>query len=159
MASFRRIIPVFGRFLVVGASGTLVNLATLWALVNAGVPHLLASLLATEVSIITNFILNDNWTFKRQGELSVLARFIRFQLVTSVTAVLTLGLFALFYNTLHLYYLLAQFLAIGIVTVLNFSVNSKLTWGTLTPERLPVPLSEVHQSTDIRKMRDYPPNY
>lgn len=124
-----KLAPTFGRFLVVGLSGTLINLATLWLLVNLGVPQLFASLIAIEISIINNFIWNDCWTFKAcRLDLNILGRFGRFQLITSVTALLTLGLFMLFSNTLNLHYLLAQFLAIGIATVANFLINSRFTW-------------------------------
>lgn len=124
---------IFGRFLLVGLSGTVVNLAVLWLLVTLGLPNFPAALIATEVSIINNFIWNDRWTFRSQSHHPLAARFFRFQLVTSFTAILTLSLFTFFNSRLHLYYLLAQLTAIGIATILNFVVNSKLTWGKTKP--------------------------
>ena len=127
---FKKIAPTLVQFGLVGLSGTLVNLALLALLVTAGLPHLLAALIATEVSIINNFVWNDRWTFKRAGgQSSLLDRFKRFQVVSSLTAILTLGLFTLLADGLHWNYLLAQFVAIGIATVVNFSVNSTFTWG------------------------------
>ncbi len=132
MTRFWQIAPKLGRFAAVGLSGTIVNLGVLWLLATAGMPRLLAALIATEISIINNFIWNDAWTFKaqaRQNSRSSRNRFLRFQLVASFTAILTLGLFAFFSDGLHLYYLLAQFIAIGIATLINFVANSRLTWG------------------------------
>jgi dolichol-phosphate mannosyltransferase len=130
MTRLKQFAPKFGRFALVGLSGTLVNLALLWLLASAGMPRLLAALVATELSIINNFVWNDAWTFGQQAsQRSRLARFLRFQCIASFTAVLTLGLFALFSDYLHIYYLLAQFIAIGVATLLNFVANSRLTWG------------------------------
>ncbi len=130
--SLKRISPTFGQFLLVGLSGTLVNLACLWLLVRLGVPQLWAALAATEFSIINNFFWNDFWTFQHHPSRQLLSRwqrFGRFQIVASGTAVLTLGLFGLLSGPFQLYYLLAQFIAIGLATILNFALNSRLTWG------------------------------
>lgn len=58
------------KFVAVGTSGVLVNNGVLWLLVTSGtlLPQL-ASLVAIEVSILGNFVLNNLWTFKhRKGE-------------------------------------------------------------------------------------------
>jgi dolichol-phosphate mannosyltransferase len=138
MSSLKRIVPTFGRFLAVGLSGTIVNLVLLWFLVNLGMDHFLAALLATEFSIINNFFWNDQWTFKQESgrHHSILVRFLRFQAVASITAVMTLGLFSLFYQGLQIHYLLAQFCAIGSATLVNFSINGWLTWGLFAPARV-----------------------
>jgi dolichol-phosphate mannosyltransferase len=131
MKQLRQIAPTFGQFLLVGLSGTVVNLLVLWVLVEAGLPHFPAALAATEISILNNFFWNDCWTFRGTAcHGSLLSRLGRFQLVTSFTAALTLGLFWLLYNNLQLHYLLAQFIAIGLATVLNFVINSRVTWST-----------------------------
>lgn len=129
MKQWRQLAPAFGRFLVVGLSGTLVNLSGLWVLVNVGVPQLISVLVAIELSIINNFVWNDCWTFRQAGGASSwLVRFGRFQLITSLTASLTVGLFVLLNQAFHLHYLLAQFTAIGLATLVNFVINSQLTW-------------------------------
>lgn len=117
-----------------GLAGTIVNLLSLAGLVRLGLPNLGAALLATEIAIIHNFLWNDKWTFKQNqastnGSNSRLARFGRFQLVTTLTGILSLGLFAGLNSGLGWHYLLAQLGAIGVATVLNFGANSKLTWN------------------------------
>jgi dolichol-phosphate mannosyltransferase len=144
--------------MAVGLSGTLVNLGLLWVLASLGMDHFLAALLATEVSIINNFIWNDCWTFKTtdpRGR-SFLARFIRFQTFASITALMTLGLFSLFYQAFKFHYLLAQFCAIGFATLVNFSINSWLTWGLFAPARVALasiggPLSKVTIAKEIEE--------
>src|SRR5687767_6577737 len=56
------------RFGLVGLSGVVVNTAALWGLARgAGLPVLLASVLATEMAILSNFLLNDRWTFRAEA--------------------------------------------------------------------------------------------
>ena len=52
------------KFGIVGGSGVFVNLGTLAILRSLGLGDNLSSALAIELSIISNFILNDRWTFK-----------------------------------------------------------------------------------------------
>ena len=94
----------FWRFCAVGASGVLVNLGALAALTGAGVVSTLASALAIELSILSNFALNDRWTFsvgrgaergagRGAGRGAWWARLARFQLVSLVGACAQWGAF------------------------------------------------------------------
>ena len=58
------------KFIAVGASGIVVNNGVLWLLVSlANMLPLLAAIISIETSIITNFLLNNFWTFReRRGE-------------------------------------------------------------------------------------------
>jgi dolichol-phosphate mannosyltransferase len=58
------------KFMAVGASGIVVNNGVLWLLVSlASMLPLLAAIISIETSIMTNFLLNNFWTFKeRKGE-------------------------------------------------------------------------------------------
>jgi hypothetical protein len=58
----------FMKFAGVGLSGLLVNLASFTVLIHAGLHKFLASPLAIEVSIITNFLLNNAWTLSEAGQ-------------------------------------------------------------------------------------------
>lgn len=135
-SKFRNLFLTFGRFLGVGLSGTVVNLAVLWVLVEVAVVPFIASLVATEISIIWNFFLHESWTFKNEKarelnsgtRMALISRFIRFQLVSSLGAVLSLGLFLFFNSGLHIFYVLAQIGAIGLTTIFNFTLNAWLTW-------------------------------
>lgn len=53
------------RFVLVGGCGVLVNTGVLFCLVAVlGWHQLPAAAVATEIAIISNFILNDRWTFR-----------------------------------------------------------------------------------------------
>jgi dolichol-phosphate mannosyltransferase len=56
----------FAKFAVVGASGVIVNLGSFTLLLELGMNQYLASPIAIEISIITNFLLNNFWTFRRR---------------------------------------------------------------------------------------------
>ena len=73
-------------------------------------------------------ILNDSWTFRERRATLILGRFGRFQIVSIGTATLTVGLFAFFNSVLGWHYIFSQLVAIGLATILNFSLNFKLTW-------------------------------
>ena len=77
----------FLKFCAVGASGVVVNLGILAALQSAGVRSTTASALAIYISILTNFVMNEWWTFKdRREHGQLLRRALRFQLVSLVGA-------------------------------------------------------------------------
>jgi dolichol-phosphate mannosyltransferase len=61
-----RALRTFIRFALVGASGTLVNLGALTAVLHTGLNKYAASALAIEVSIVWNFLWNNYWTFKER---------------------------------------------------------------------------------------------
>ena len=79
----------FIKFCLVGASGVVVNLGSLAFLSWLGLLSSLASAIAIELSIISNFVFNDRWTFRSQYESgSWLRRGARFQLVSMVGALI-----------------------------------------------------------------------
>ena len=86
----------FLRFCTVGASGVFVNLGILALLNLSGVHAILASALAIEVSILSNFAANEFWTFRDRGVRSErLGRLWQFQLVSLVGALVQLSVFVL----------------------------------------------------------------
>lgn len=121
----------FARFGVVGISGVLVNTGVLWALVTLlGVHHLLAAAISSEVSILTNFVLNDRWTFAdHAAEISYLRRGAHYNAVALAGMVLSLGVLAVLVDAFGLYYLVANLIAIGASTFSNYLLNTRFTWA------------------------------
>jgi putative flippase GtrA len=85
----------FAKFGAVGATGVIVNLAVLWLLRRAGVHTNLASAIAIEMSILSNFAINHVWTFgDRRGDgPSVGQHLLRFHLVSLVGGLIQFGIF------------------------------------------------------------------
>lgn len=120
------------RFGVVGISGLLVNSAILWLL--ARELHLsvaLASVLATEAAILSNFLLNDQWTFRGAHQRSLYARLLRFNGVALGGMAITATILTALTRFTHLHLLLANLLAVGAATLWNYLVNSRWTWSSL----------------------------
>ncbi len=134
-AALQRVAERHGRrfacFGVVGISGVLVNTGVLWGLVTLfGVHHLIAAAVSSEVSILTNFVLNDRWTFAdHTAEISYLRRGAHYNAVALCGMVLSLGVLAVLVDAFGLYYLVANLVAIGASTVSNYLLNTRFTWA------------------------------
>jgi putative flippase GtrA len=118
------------RFGLVGLSGVVVNTSVLWALARGvHLPVPLASALATETAILSNFALNDRWTFRAARQHPLPMRLLRFNGVSLGGLAITTLLLTLLtsYGGLHL--LLANLLAIGGAMAWNYLVNSRWTWN------------------------------
>ncbi len=116
------------KFGMVGAAGVLVNNLALYLLYDlAQIPLLLASSLAVEVSIVHNFVVNNQWTF-RQDRLT-LEKFVKFNSVSLVGMLITVGVMFGLVTIVGLHYLVANLVGIALATLANFSLNLLWTWG------------------------------
>ena len=125
----------FIRFCVVGASGVFVNLGifTLFqAIVLAQVMpdedarFLVANFSGVAVSIFTNFLLNDFWTWgdrEKHGHAHFWTRLLKFYLVSSVAAAVQVGVAWLVRSHFGMLDQLAVLIGIGVATVINFTAN------------------------------------
>lgn len=129
----------FLRFVTVGASGVLVDMGLLYLLSD---PHMLnlglsrSKIIAAESAILTNFILNDLWTFRVEsaghgGFRARIRRFLGFNAICGAGLLLNLVLLNLMFNLLHINRYVANLLAIVIVTGWNYWLNTKLNWAPL----------------------------
>ena len=120
-----RLFVALFRFGVVGAVGTLVNLAVLELLHGQlDLPFTRSSAVATEVAIIGNYLGNELWTFHHR-KLSF-RRLLQFNATMLVGAAVQVGSATLLKEVMP--YLLAQALGIAIGSGLNFAFNFGWTW-------------------------------
>jgi dolichol-phosphate mannosyltransferase len=128
----------FLKFGLVGVSGVLVNLAALWLLrEKAAWPLWESGIVAVEISIITNFLFNDNWTFRAeaqrsQGFTAWLTRLIRFNLICAFGAVFNVCSMLLLTQLLGVYYLASQLMAVGVSMLWNYMLNAIWNWQVQT---------------------------
>jgi len=122
----------FTKFCLVGLSGVGVNMGLLWLLTEfGGLDYRLASPISIEMAIISNFTLNDYFTFpdrRTRGEKSFLMRLAKFNLVSLAGLGINLAVLWLLTETLGIYYLLSNLCGIALATVWNYLVNSLWTW-------------------------------
>jgi dolichol-phosphate mannosyltransferase len=121
-----------GKFLVVGASGVVVNNAALFTLYQVlRLPLVGASTAAVALSIVNNFIWNDRWTFEQHNGAfsSGMRRFARFGVASFGGLVLTTLTLWLLVNELGVHYLVANCIAAGAGAASNYLVNTRWTYG------------------------------
>jgi dolichol-phosphate mannosyltransferase len=123
---------LFLKFIAVGFSGAVVNLVAYWVLTRfGGMTDLdwLASILSIEVSIITNFVLNDIFTFaKHRAGQSWIGRMLKFNLICAIGATVQWGVYMLFTRAFHVHDIISQGIGIVIAFLINYFVNRNWTW-------------------------------
>ncbi len=118
------------RFAAVGALGALTNTFLLWLLTErTALYYLASSVVATELTILSNFTLNHIWTFANEHDgASFLGRLARFNLVSIGGLALTvITLFGL-RQFAGLHYLVANAAAVVAGAGWNYVANRRWTW-------------------------------
>jgi len=120
------------KFIGVGLSGVVVNEGVLWLLTAlAGLPYYISSIFAIEVSIISNFILNDHFTFadRRSGRSgSFLKRLLKFNLTCAAGAAIQYGILVLLTEVCDLNYLISNLIGIAVAFIWNYVLSMIWTW-------------------------------
>ena len=120
----------FMKFAVVGGSGVIVNMGCFFLLTRyAELDIKYASPIAIEVSILTNFFLNNLWTFRnRRTPVPFWSRILRYHLVTGLAGVVNYFTLLLLANVFGIPDLVANLIGIVLGTLINFFLNSLWTW-------------------------------
>jgi len=121
----------FIKYCLVGLVGVVVNLGA-YLLLNRyfQIPLQVASLIAIETSIVSNFLFNNYWTFKtRPKKLSTIRRLLNFHIAAGISGLLFYYLFFLLLTTvLGINDVLSILLATTTGTISNYTINSLWTW-------------------------------
>lgn len=121
----------FGKFLVVGTIGFIINTVILEVLVHRGFHPAFASAAGAELAIVSNFLLNNSWTFgsRRVRGMHAVAKFFQFNMTSVGAIVIQAGMVwlgtALFGFTLYRWFYI---LGVGIGLVWNYTMYSKVIW-------------------------------
>lgn len=122
----------FIKFCLVGGSGVLVNMGLLWLLTEAaGLPYLLSSAISIETAIISNFTLNDFFTFPDRRSPTIrssLNRLLKFNLVCLGGLAINLGVLWLLTDIFGVYYLISNLVGIAVAVLWNYTINTWWTW-------------------------------
>jgi dolichol-phosphate mannosyltransferase len=120
------------KFCLVGISGIFVNEGLLWILAQlAGFPLVMASPISIECSIISNFTLNNFFTFHDRRSLalkSTLYRLLKFNLVSLGGLGINLGVLLFFTDVVGVYYLVANLFGIVVAFMWNYILSTWWTW-------------------------------
>ncbi len=130
---FGKIIPIrFVKYGIVGVSGVLVNQLGLYLGRNIlSLSNDLALILGIEISILSNFIFNNYFTFhdRRKSDFKgIIAALFLFHLISSVGALINYAIAILFSKNFSWNIYWANLFGITIATVWNFVLNLHWTW-------------------------------
>ena len=117
-------------FLLVGASGVVVNMGLYDWFVHVALPIPAAGTLSALIAMGTNFVLNDRITWRDAASTnsSVLLRATKY-IVTSLVGIgVNVGVLYVLNHDGHVHYLLANLLGIAAATLWNYAINNVWTW-------------------------------
>ena len=120
----------FIKYSLVGVSGVFVNLGLYLFLTRYyEISEVVAPLIAIESALISNFILNNFWTFgKRITQSRIRVKFVKFHLVSGFSALINYSAFIALFLVFGLYDILANLIGIGLAAIVNYLINSNWTW-------------------------------
>jgi dolichol-phosphate mannosyltransferase len=121
----------FLKFVVVGASGILINSAALaLATDSLHIYYLISAAIATVASTTWNFILTEWWVFKiRPTSEGRIKRFLLFFVMNNVALLFRTPIIYVLTTVLGMYYLLSNFISLAILTVLRYFLADGFIWG------------------------------
>jgi putative flippase GtrA len=115
-------------FTAVGVIGIGVQLAALWLLAGRlRVPVLAATLAATELAVLHNFVWHVHWTWadRPASARETLRRLIRFHVSNGLVSIVgNLLLMSLLAGVLRVHYLVANLMSIGVCALVNLVVSN-----------------------------------
>ena len=118
----------FIKFNVVGLTGVFVNEAVLLMLASGGLYYLYASALAIEVSILTNFVLNDLWTFRDRRHGHIAVRLAKFNGLMIIGLAVNLAVLYACASYLGIYFALSNLVGIGVAFLVRYWLSVKYAW-------------------------------
>jgi dolichol-phosphate mannosyltransferase len=124
-------------FAVIGGVGALANLAIMWGLTHAGMNYLLAAVIAAEVTIVGNFVLQERFVFQdMKGEASGMwSRFAKSFAFNNAEAIIRIPIIAVLVNTWHLSSVIAAAITLAVAFVVRFMFHSLVVYAPKTAGR------------------------
>ena len=129
---FGRFVPVrFIKFGIIGLSGIIVNLTVLWSGLNLFMMSESSSLIAAiELSVISNFFLNNMWTYKDKkltGLKASLKGLLYFNVIC-LAGVFINFITAMYLKSVDIDIFFADIIGIFLAALWNYFLNSQITW-------------------------------
>ena len=119
----------FIRFGIVGCSGMLVDFGVTWLCKEKlRWNKYLSNSLGFVLAATNNYIWNRLWTFESESE-AVVREYLSFVVIATIGLALNNLIVYLLHERLHLHFYLSKLIAVGCVTLWNFSMNYVFTFG------------------------------
>lgn len=120
----------FGKFCIVGLLAFIINMILLILFTEVfKIYYMLSAILAYEISIIGNFLMNDNWTFKEIGKHnSFSARIINFNITRASGAIISIFLLYILTEFLSMNYISSNIISIMTGTLWSYTTSVTMVW-------------------------------
>jgi dolichol-phosphate mannosyltransferase len=120
----------FIKFSIVGLSGTVINMAVYALVLQNGLYYMTAAMISFLFAVTSNFYWNLRWTFKgKAAGRSVQSKYGLFLGISGISLGINLLLLGAFVEKFDMNKNLAQLVAVVLVSVLNFVMNTRVTFG------------------------------
>jgi dolichol-phosphate mannosyltransferase len=130
MSKRMMILRRWAKFSAVGATGILVQTATLAVLLRlAGLHYLIATALAVEASIVHNFIWHRKWTWADRPQANIALMLVRFNLTSGAMSLAgNLLLMFVLVEQARVSALAANMITIAICSIINFVLSDRIVF-------------------------------
>jgi dolichol-phosphate mannosyltransferase len=122
------------RFAAVGALGTLVNVAAMWALMHLlALGYVVAAVGATEVAILHNFLMQERFVFgdlRAKGVRNWTSRLVQSLAFNNVETAVRIPVLILLVSGLGLYSVAMQAVTVALAFVARFAFVSRVVYGS-----------------------------
>ena len=122
-------------FAIIGGLGAIANVAIVWALTQLGVNYIVAAVIASEATIIANFLLIERFVFQdMRGQASgVWSRFAKSFTFNNAELLIRIPIVALMVGSGHITAVLATAITLAIAFVLRFVFHSLVVYAPRRP--------------------------
>jgi dolichol-phosphate mannosyltransferase len=122
-------------FAVIGGLGALANIAIVWGLTTAGINYIVAAIIASEVTIIGNFLLQERFVFHdMRGQASgVWSRFAKSFTFNNAELVIRIPIVALMVSGGHISAVIATGITLIVAFVVRFVFHSLVVYAPRNP--------------------------
>ena len=132
MFGFTRHKTRFPKFCTVGLTGVFVNEGLLFFFTEiGGLFYIFSAIIAIEASILSNFLLNEFWTFSdlSNEHRGVSKRIVKYNIVSVAGLLINLSILFALTTGFGLHYLISNLFGIAGTTLWNYLVNLNWTWA------------------------------
>jgi len=122
--------PEIYKFAIVGiCNGILLLILTGFFTSFLNIFYLISVLIGYEISVISSFFMNDNWTFSKVKKISsVHTRFVKYNIFALMGLGINLLVLFLLTNYLEIHYILSESIAILVSFGFNYSASKKISF-------------------------------
>lgn len=119
------------RFLIVGASGLVVNNLVLLLLTeHAGLHYLLSAAVATQCSTLWNFAFTEVWVFAdRKSDRKPLGRLLAFLFMNNTSLAVRGPALAMMVSLLGFHYVLSNLISLFVIALLRYALSNRWIWA------------------------------